>query len=145
MSGDVYFHFGHHNEILYVGTTTRGFTRQGEHARSKPWWRDVARVECLHYESASDARAVEETMIRLLRPTHNVVHNSAQPPRLVPKEMTQSEVELMLALERKAELGILLASEQRTLDKLRAMENEKTEAAKDWAQRALERLAARAS
>lgn len=118
MSADVYFHFDKRNTLLYIGMTTRQFSRQKEHASTKTWWSDVARVECIHLPDKQAALYVEETLIRIFRPVHNVVHNRSWANS---EEWTSEEEELHSILSSRAAAGApLLASQKRLLDRLNA-------------------------
>lgn len=70
-----------HGQPLYVGITrtARGTTRFAEHAATKPWFTDVARIDVTHYDSAAAAEEAERLLIRHLRPPHNVAGQPTHP------------------------------------------------------------------
>lgn len=57
--------------LLYVGITSRGTRRIGEHARHRPWWSQVARAEIEHHPDRPTALAREAALILAERPRHN--------------------------------------------------------------------------
>lgn len=65
--------------VIYVGITDRGGKRGEEHSRSSAWWNDVASMSVLHCSSREHALAAERTLIRLLKPPNNVIHNNEDP------------------------------------------------------------------
>jgi len=67
------------NQLLYVGIAeaSRVDARWAEHARSKPWWCDVARKEVVDvYPDRDTAETAEALTIRKRRPVHNKQHNT---------------------------------------------------------------------
>lgn len=58
--------------LLYVGITTRGLGRLGQHAHEKPWWRQVARVAMEHHRTRAAALKRERFLIVRQHPRHNV-------------------------------------------------------------------------
>ena len=71
----VYKYYDAHGLILYVGITSRGTTRNGEHNRDKEWWPFVVRQEVEHHPTRAAALDRERSLIRRYRPPFNVVHN----------------------------------------------------------------------
>lgn len=65
------------DELLYIGIAGNPGRRFSEHAKTKPWWPQVARSTMEHHSSRGAALAAEERAIRTERPLHNVVHNRA--------------------------------------------------------------------
>lgn len=60
--------------LLYVGATSAGPKRWGEHALVQPWWPEVATVQVEHHDSLDAAFAAEASAIRTEDPLHNHVH-----------------------------------------------------------------------
>jgi len=110
---DVYLHFGANNVLLYVGITSRQSRRQDEHRDTKSWWRDITRIEWLHFSDRDRAAAMEEMLIRVFRPAHNVVFNGDR--RFYRSE--DEAAQYFDLLTEKARRGLrLLADEQRFVD-----------------------------
>lgn len=72
----VYRYYDRHGLLLYVGITSRGSRRNGEHNRDKEWWPFVVRQEVEHLDSRPAAAAREKELIRLYRPPFNTLHNA---------------------------------------------------------------------
>lgn len=70
----VYSFFNAEGKALYVGCTTRGASRFGDHGE-KDWFTESTRVEVEHFEDKSDGLNRERDLIRELRPAHNIAHN----------------------------------------------------------------------
>lgn len=86
--------FDAEERLLYVGVAFDPAERWKEHAKSKPWWCDVARKAVEWRESRTDALVAEADAIRTERPLYNVkdsnVSRSAGPrphaaPRVKPR------------------------------------------------------------
>jgi hypothetical protein len=88
----LYRHYREDGTLLYVGQTITPLTRQSDHRRHSPWWRDIARIEIQHIESASvvDMNVVEEAAIERERPLYNTVYSG---PRSRP-----AKVDLLLPI-----------------------------------------------
>ena len=71
----VYRYYDRHGILIYVGMTSRGAQRQGEHVASKDWWQFVARQEVDHFPTAAAARAHERQTIASRLPPFNTQHN----------------------------------------------------------------------
>jgi hypothetical protein len=73
--------------LLYVGITLDPGSRWKNHAKTKPWWTDVAQVTVeLHPDRAAVLEA-ERAAIIAEQPVHNVVHNRG---RATPTRATTS-------------------------------------------------------
>jgi hypothetical protein len=70
-----------HGQPLYVGITrtARGTSRFAEHAATKPWFTEVAKIDVTHYATATEAADAERLLIRHLRPPHNVAAQPVHP------------------------------------------------------------------
>lgn len=62
-------------QLLYVGITVDPGNRWKAHAKSKPWWHDVANVTVTMYPSREAVLDAERAAILAEHPQHNVVHN----------------------------------------------------------------------
>lgn len=71
----VYLYYDQFDVLLYVGITSRGTRRQGEHNRSKEWWPLVARQEVEHFPDRALAAQREAEVIRTVEPPYNVQGN----------------------------------------------------------------------
>ena len=71
------------DHLLYVGISARWPNRLAQHAKEKPWWTDVHRVELRHFPSRRAAARAEAEAIGRERPLWNVTHNSG--PRQLPE------------------------------------------------------------
>lgn len=74
MSAIVYRFYDRAGALLYVGMTTVGPVRWGEHAVSQPWWGDVAHVTVVHCATVEEALTAEARAIQLEDPRYNVIH-----------------------------------------------------------------------
>jgi hypothetical protein len=84
--------------------------RQKEHHDTKAWWKQVVRTEWLHFQHKERALAMEEWLIRMFRPKHNIQHNNAPP-------MSEEKMEYAELIRRKRDIGLpLLAHEQRLIN-----------------------------
>lgn len=59
-------------DLLYVGSTKNVGARLAAHARSQPWWNEVAAVSCEYFDTMIGALAAEAKAIRDERPRYNV-------------------------------------------------------------------------
>lgn len=67
----LYRFLDHDGQLLYVGITDVGPARWRSHQAGQPWWRDVAEVDLVHYDTREEARAAELDAIRREAPLHN--------------------------------------------------------------------------
>lgn len=58
--------------LLYVGMSTRPWTRMPGHQSRSPWWGEVARQEMTWFRSEADALSAEARAIAAEHPMHNV-------------------------------------------------------------------------
>ena len=61
-------------ELLYIGIAEHWPTRMTQHARDKVWFKDVADVKIIEYETREQAERAECKAIKNEHPLHNVVH-----------------------------------------------------------------------
>lgn len=120
----VYLHFDSVGRLLYVGETTRGFARQLEHARGKPWYQEIKQTRLVHVANKPQARSVEAFFIQTLEPEMNIAMNAGA------TKLERSDIEAAMAerveypeqsartLRLANRRGLLLASEARALSKL---------------------------
>jgi predicted GIY-YIG superfamily endonuclease len=59
------------DHLLYVGITVNPAARFAEHARTKPWWPDVARRAVAWCDNRGIAKAAEAAAIKNEQPVHN--------------------------------------------------------------------------
>lgn len=87
----VYRYFDSAGQLLYVGITGRGVTRQFEHARSKEWWPLVATSDVTHFATRKAALAEEAYQIRWNQPPFNTQGKGRRPDRtLIPRELVRT-------------------------------------------------------
>lgn len=60
-------------QLLYVGITSVGAARWGQHSATQPWWGDVASATTEHFASRGEAARAEAVAIRDEHPMHNVL------------------------------------------------------------------------
>lgn len=58
--------------LLYIGVTNEWSRRDGEHARTKPWWGEVTRVERKSFPTRDSVLAAEKHAIRSENPRYNI-------------------------------------------------------------------------
>lgn len=58
--------------LLYVGVTGRGLRRWRAHAKNKPWWPEVTKVDVAHFGTWEAALAAEAEAIRVEEPRWNI-------------------------------------------------------------------------
>lgn len=63
--------------LLYVGISQSAMRRLGEHAASKSWWDEVARVDVEHFATRAEAVAAEWRAIGDENPRHNIDRRGA--------------------------------------------------------------------
>lgn len=68
----VYTMFGASRPPLYIGMTGNLARRLAQHARTKPWWRQVDHIIVGLADSEADAREWETRYIRLAQPVYNI-------------------------------------------------------------------------
>lgn len=61
--------------LLYIGCTVKPALRFKQHAASKAWWAEVARIEQTPVTGWRHAEEVERTAIEAERPLYNVIGN----------------------------------------------------------------------
>jgi len=74
----VYRAFDESGELLYVGMSSGPRERFNQHAKDRPWWDEVARIEVERFPTRAEAARAEVEAIRTERPLHNVVHANAR-------------------------------------------------------------------
>lgn len=72
----LYRAFGADGTLLYIGISVDADRRIRQHAKCKPWWPEVARVEREIYASQWNAAAAERAAIQRESPVHNVRHDA---------------------------------------------------------------------
>ena len=68
----LYRAFDAEDQLLYVGISVGPRERFNQHAATKPWWNEVARIEIERFATAAEAGAAELTAIRDEHPRYNV-------------------------------------------------------------------------
>lgn len=68
--------------LLYVGITSRGMGRLGEHLHERDWWGRVASTKFEHYPERGAALQRERTIIQAESPIYNVAHNRPASKRI---------------------------------------------------------------
>jgi excisionase family DNA binding protein len=77
--GTLYRMYNSLGQLLYIGITTRGNAgRFHEHARDKPWWKEVHSINCQHFTTAHATERAERLAIQTERPKYNVTHNGGR-------------------------------------------------------------------
>lgn len=71
----VYRYFDQRGQLIYIGITNRGTTRNGEHYRSKDWWPFVSKQTVEHFPDREAAHAREVELIERFAPPFNTQHN----------------------------------------------------------------------
>ncbi len=79
MTFELYRHFDAQGQLLYVGQTRCGPTRQNAHRKDSAWWGQVVRVEIERLSGQAELDRAEVQAIRLERPRHNIRHNRRGP------------------------------------------------------------------
>lgn len=79
--------------LLYVGKSRNPAGRCKQHAKVKPWWPDVARVDVEWFDSGDEAEAAEIAAIRAERPRWNVQHAARPPQATAPRLAALSAAE----------------------------------------------------
>jgi DNA-directed RNA polymerase specialized sigma24 family protein len=77
----VYRAYASDGRLLYVGVTRNVRLRIGQHAATKPWWKDVADVHVDMFPSHREALAAEGKAIREELPANNVALVAPQKKR----------------------------------------------------------------
>ena len=57
-------------DIIYIGITSRGMGRMGQHS-VRAWWGEVVGCRFFHFGTRHEARLAEQRAIRRYRPVHN--------------------------------------------------------------------------
>lgn len=60
------------DQLLYVGCSNNPAKRLRAHARTSPWWPNVARIVVVEYPARALAEQAERTAIDLEKPLHNL-------------------------------------------------------------------------
>lgn len=66
--------------LLYVGHTEKGADRFDQHARTKPWWPEVASIAIRYFPTLAEARFEEQSVIDIEQPRHNKVRAFGKTP-----------------------------------------------------------------
>ena len=69
----MYRFFDGQGRLLYIGATSCFPRRLREHARDKPWWDDVARIDIEHFSSLKAAQTAEVEAIKSEKPLYNKI------------------------------------------------------------------------
>jgi hypothetical protein len=59
--------------LLYVGITRNPWARFAHHAKTKPWWREMATIQVEHYPDRESVQIAEAEAIRAEGPRYNVI------------------------------------------------------------------------
>lgn len=70
-----YMFYDDHHALLYVGITNDPKRRLYQHARNKPWFEEINRVNLAAFRSETEAMAAEACLIKSMQPLHNIRHN----------------------------------------------------------------------
>lgn len=65
-------------QLLYVGIAVDTERRFAEHAKTKPWWPQVARTDLDHHRYRTDAQDAERAAIRTECPLHNIAETAGR-------------------------------------------------------------------
>lgn len=93
----VYRLYSKSDVLLYVGITDNLRLRMTQHARTQPWWPQVANVEVEIYKSRRAAERAERRAIRNEHPIENVVHAKDDQP-LGPSGLPDDVLDLAFSL-----------------------------------------------
>ena len=66
--------------LLYVGLSINPGKRFEKHRHTKPWWRDVDRIEIQHFDDLDSLRAAERKAIEDEQPLYNIRMNTRRQP-----------------------------------------------------------------
>jgi len=69
--------FDAEGSLLYVGRSSRGPRRFGEHRMNQRWWRSVETVKVEHFDFEREAVDAERLAIESEQPRFNVVYSGA--------------------------------------------------------------------
>lgn len=75
----VYRLFDANDQLLYLGISSELTRRMRAHAKSKPWWADVAWDDVRWYPNRAAAECEEERAIAAEVPKYNVRHHPDEP------------------------------------------------------------------
>jgi hypothetical protein len=103
--------------LLYVGISSFPTTRLEEHARTKPWWPEVAYRSIEWFETGDLAREIEKAVISSERPLHNYLDSRIPTPSAHRSEGAASEG-LQEAAERFIESRRRLDADREHLNRL---------------------------
>lgn len=84
MTTSLYRFYDDHGALLYIGISNRLGRRLHEHAKTKPWYPQIASATVVHYPTRRAAEQAEQSAIRNERPAHNITHNPAPGTGLTP-------------------------------------------------------------
>jgi len=73
LSACVYRFFDGRGRLLYIGATNCFPRRLREHAREKPWWDEVARIDIEYFRSLRAAQTAEVKAIKSEKPLYNKI------------------------------------------------------------------------
>jgi hypothetical protein len=68
----LYRHFGHGNELLYVGISLSAIARLSQH-RSSPWFKEIVRVEIECHPTREYAQFQEHWAVKHEKPKYNKI------------------------------------------------------------------------
>lgn len=78
----VYRLFNGEGELLYVGVTSAAGVRFATHAREKPWWPEVARIDVERFPGRQEALRAEGEAILAGNPRHNAFVTGFGPTKI---------------------------------------------------------------
>jgi predicted GIY-YIG superfamily endonuclease len=64
-----------HNQLLYVGISSKWYERLHAHEKNQEWWEQVAQVTLQNYETREAVVEAEKIAIKTERPLHNRQHS----------------------------------------------------------------------
>ncbi|MBO0863472.1 MAG: GIY-YIG nuclease family protein [Mycobacterium sp.] len=93
----LYRFFADDGDLLYVGISANPGHRFEQHARQKPWWREVDEVRIEHFDDYATAGEAERQAIATEHPWYNLAPQSPLVAEL--EDLRQQHDELGVALQ----------------------------------------------
>lgn len=78
VKGTLYRMFNADGDLLYLGISSRGPQRFGEHRQTQDWWTEVETIRVEHFATIGEAERAERAAIPIEEPRYNVVHRKRE-------------------------------------------------------------------
>lgn len=96
MSYQLYRHFDHNDELLYIGISLSALSRLSSHMSVSHWAETITKVTIEKHPTKQDALRAEREAIKNEKPKHNIIHK----PTIAEEEAAAADISKRVEKER---------------------------------------------